>query len=148
MSGYRTNSDLQIMNLQRQMEKHQLENNVNSALSIMKKDKQSLKNVKTLLDEYQQNRVHQSYQDGIRGTNDARRRVREHYQDAMEKEESDIDNLIKKQTDAIHATNLERLLTKKWSEYPNSFHIMSKIRKFSKNEDRVNKLMNWDRYSP
>lgn len=43
---------------------------------------------------------------------------------------------------AIHATNLERLLTKKWSEYPNSYHVMTKIQKFSKTEDRVNRLLN------
>jgi hypothetical protein len=64
-----------------------------------------------------------------------------------QQEQDGIDNLIKKQTDAIHATNLERLLTKKWSEIPNSYHIMTKIRKFSKKEDRLNDLMNWNRYS-
>ena len=40
--------------------------------------------------------------------------------------------MIEKQTDAIHATNLERLLTKKWSEYQNAYNIMTKIPKFSK----------------
>jgi hypothetical protein len=65
----------------------------------------------------------------------------------MVKEEENIKELIKKQTDAIHATNLERLLTKKWSEYPNSFNILSKIGKFSKEEDRLNHLMSWNRYS-
>ena len=65
----------------------------------------------------------------------------------MKKDEKKIEDLIKVQTDAIHATNLERLLTKKWSEYPNSYKIESKIKKFSKTEDRVNTLMNWTRYT-
>ena len=84
----------------------------------------------------------------MRATATAMKRVRDHRQLLSKKEEEGIDNLIKQQTDAIHATNLERLLTKKWSEYPNSFHIMSKIKKYSKKEDRVNKLLNLNRYSP
>ena len=78
----------------------------------------------------------------------AQRRVREHRQRRSDEEEAGIEDLIKQQTDAIHATNLERLLTKKWSEHPNSYHIMTKIEKFSKREDRVNKLLNLNRYSP
>jgi hypothetical protein len=55
--------------------------------------------------------------------------------------------MILSQKDAIHATNLEKLLTKKWSEYPNSYRILTKIEKFSKREERVNNLMGWDRYN-
>jgi hypothetical protein len=64
-------------------------------------------------------------------TANARKRVRDHFKDKADKEESGIEELIKRQSDlmpnAIHATNLERLLTKKWSEYPNSYHVMTKI---------------------
>ena len=49
--------------------------------------------------------------------------------------------MIKQQTDAIHAKNLERLLTKNWSEIPNSYILLSKIKRFSKTEDRVNNLL-------
>ena len=68
----------------------------------------------------------------------------------VEKEEQGIEDLIKAagKQGAINATNLERLLTKKWSEHPNAYHIMTKIQKFSKNEDRVNELLCQNRYSP
>ena len=39
-----------------------------------------------------------------------------------------LENLINKQTDAIHAKNLERLLTKNWNEYDNSYILLSKIK--------------------
>ena len=75
-------------------------------------------------------------------------RVREQIRRTNQEEEQGIENLIKKQTDAIHAKNLERLLTKNWSEHPNSYILLSKIKKFSKTEDRVNRLLQLDRYSP
>ena len=114
----------------------------------MKKDKTVLKQVKSLMSQFDSQKQSKSVRDGHVGTAIARKRVREKITGDFEKQENDIKELIKKQTDAIHATNIERLLTKKWSEYPNSFHIQSKIHKFSKNEDRVNNLMNWTRYTP
>ena len=84
----------------------------------------------------------------MRATSMAKMRVRQQIKRTTDEEEQGIENLIKQQTDAIHAKNLERLLTKNWSEYPNSFMLMTKIKKFSKTEDRVNRLLQLDRYSP
>ena len=58
-----------------------------------------------------------------------------------------LEYMINKQTDAIHAKNLERLLTKNWNEYDNSYVLLSKIKRFSKTEDRLNRLLGYDRYS-
>lgn len=119
-----------------------------SALDMIRRDKVSANKVKAMLDTFHNERMERSMKDGMYATNMARMRVRNHILSNQEKDESDIQNLIKKQTNALHATNLERLLTKKWSEYPNAYQLMSKIPKFSKKEDRVNQLMGWDRYNP
>lgn len=54
--------------------------------------------------------------------------------------------MIKQEKDALHAMTLHRLLTKKWSEYPNSYKVMSKIRQ--KQTFRLNELMDDNRYAP
>lgn len=127
--------------------RQELETNIHKTLKIMQQDKRVMDQVQSTLSLYQQDRIKKSFEDGQQATEAAQRRLRAHRQRINQQEKDGIDNLIKKQTDAIHATNLERLLTKKWNEIPNSYHIMTKIRKFSKNEDRVNELMNWNRYS-
>ena len=38
-----------------------------------------------------------------------------------------IEFLIKTEKDALHAMNLNRLLTKNWVEYPNSYKICSSL---------------------
>lgn len=97
---------------------------------------------------HQEDRIKRSFEDGVQATQIAKMRVREQIRRTNQEEEQGIENLIKKQTDAIHAKNLERLLTKNWSEHPNSYILLSKIKKFSKTEDRVNRLLQLDRYSP
>ena len=114
----------------------------------MRDDKKVYDQVKSTLSLYEQDRIKISLGDGIKATQDAQRRVRERKMRMEEKEEQGIEDLIKKQTGAINATNLERLLTKKWSEHQNAYHIMTKINKFSKEEDRVNELLCQNRYSP
>ena len=86
----------------------------------------------------QEERIKKSYEDGVQATTVAKMRVREQIRRTNDEEIQGIENLIKQQTDAIHAKNLERLLTKNWSELPNSYILLSKIKKFSKTEDRVN----------
>lgn len=90
---------------------------------------------------FQEDRIKKSYEDGVMATQMAKMRVKEQIRRTHLEEEQGIENLIKKQTDAIHAKNLERLLTKNWSEHANSYVLLTKIKKFSKTEDRVNKLL-------
>jgi hypothetical protein len=48
----------------------------------------------------------------------------------------------------VKATNLERLVMRKWNELPGAFKILSKIERYSKEEDRMKELLNENRYSP
>ena len=72
--------------------------------------------------------MEKSIQDGVKATLIAKLRVKQ----TMKKRDQDmrdgLENLINKQTDAIHAKNLERLLTKNWNEYDNSYILLSKIK--------------------
>lgn len=129
-------------------QKMEFESQMHMTLNLLKKDKKMLGQVKKALTKFEEDRLQQSCKDGLEATKKARQRVRENVQSQEKKEEKDIQRLINQQTNAIHATNLERLLTKQWSEYPNAYLIMTKIGKYSKKEDRVNKLLNLNRYSP
>ena len=62
---------------------------------MMKKDKKLLNQVQSTLSMYQQDRVKQSVQDGLRATTMAQRRVREHRQRMSDEEEAGIEDLIK-----------------------------------------------------
>ena len=62
---------------------------------MMKKDKKLLNQVQSTLSMYQQDRVKQSVQDGLRATSMAARRVREHRQRMSDEEEAGIEDLIK-----------------------------------------------------
>jgi len=121
---------------------------IQKTINIIRKDPKLLHQVQSHLSLYQEDRIKKSFEDGMRATSMAKMRVRQQIKRTTDEEEQGIENLIKQQTDAIHAKNLERLLTKNWSEYPNSFMLMTKIKKFSKTEDRVNRLLQLDRYSP
>ena len=72
-----------------------MENNIHSTLKMMKKDKKLLNQVQSTLSMYQQDRVKQSVQDGLRATTMAQRRVREHRQRMSDEEEAGIEDLIK-----------------------------------------------------
>lgn len=121
---------------------------IQKTIGILRKDPKLLQQVQGQLSVYQEDRIKRSYEDGVQATTVAKMRVREAIRRANQEEEQGIENLIKQQTDAIHAKNLERLLTKNWSEHPNSYILLTEIKKFSKEEDRVNRLLQLDRYSP
>jgi hypothetical protein len=44
-----------------------------------------------------------------------------------ESEEALLKKFLEYETNACHATNLHRLLTKRWDETPNSYRICSKL---------------------
>jgi len=131
-----------------QRQNMEMTSQITKTINILRKDPKLLNQVQSQLQLYQEDRIKKSYEDGVNATNIAKMRVREQIRLTNEEEEQGIENLIKQQTDAIHAKNLERLLTKNWSEIPNSYILLSKIKKFSKTEDRVNNLLQLDRYSP
>ena len=64
------------------------------------------------------------------------------------RERREMQDLIHQQTNAMAPSNLERLLTKNWSEHRNAYKVLTEIEKYSKKEQRVNKLLGLDRYSP
>ena len=72
-----------------------MENNIHKTLKIMKTDKKLLNQVQSTLSMYQQDRVKQSVQDGLRATSMAQRRVRDHRQRTSDEEEAGIEDLIK-----------------------------------------------------
>jgi len=55
-----------------------LENNIHKTLNIMKKDKKVLSQVQSTLSLYQQDRIKKSFEDGLRATGIAQKRVRDH----------------------------------------------------------------------
>lgn len=61
------------------------------------------------------------------GTMIAQKRVKMHIDKKENDDNQGVEDLINKQSNAIVAKNLERLLTKKWTEYPNSYVVLSKI---------------------
>lgn len=124
-----------------QKQNMQMNSQITKTINIIRKDPKLLHQVQSHLQVYQEDRIKKSYEDGVNATNIAKMRVREQVRLTNEEEEQGIENLIKQQTDAIHAKNLERLLTKNWSEIPNSYILLSKIKRFSKTEDRVNNLL-------
>lgn len=146
-SDYNHRAKSQLTNID-PVRKMMLDSHIQKTLKIMRDDKKVYDQVRSTLSLYEQDRIKISLEEGVKATQDAQRRVRERKIRMEEKEEQGIEDLIKKQQGAINATNLERLLTKKWSEHPNAYHIMTKIQKFSKNEDRVNELLCQNRYSP
>lgn len=53
--------------------------------------------------------------------------------------------MIKSEKDALHAINLNRLLTKNWVEIPHSYKIMSQLSE--KDNKRLDNILNNNRYS-
>ena len=57
-----------------------------------------------------------------------------------------LQKFIDNEKNACHANNLYRLLTKKWSEEPNAYKIVSKLT--AAQEKRVKEILVENRYSP
>jgi hypothetical protein len=60
-------------------------------------------------------------------------------------EEALLKRFLEYETNACHATNLHRLLTKRWNESPNSYRICSKIT--PRKERRIKDIIVENRYS-
>ena len=77
----------------------------------MDRDKKLATHMQSKLYEYQQDRLRKSMEDGILGAKRALTRVRNHKVRTEQFSKSDIESLIMKQSSALQACNLERLLT-------------------------------------
>jgi len=77
--------------------------------------------------EWKSKREMVSAEAGLRGSQQARKRLQNMQKGKEFSDEEYINKLIKNEKDALHAMNLHRLLTKSWAEYDNSYRIMSKL---------------------
>ena len=91
-------------------------------------------------------RVNKSFEAGVQGVRKAKSRLRERSKEADVKLLRDIDEMTMAESSKMHATKIERLLTKGWSEHSNSYVLMTKIAPHSKANDRLNRVAGLDRY--
>lgn len=71
--------------------------------------------------------------------------IKSYYKKKEEEEEALLKKFIENEPNACHATNLYRLLTKKWSENTNSYKICSRLT--PKKEKRIKDILIENRYS-
>lgn len=93
---------------------------------------------------WQQERERNASVSGIEGARRAREHLRQHAQNDEKKKEDLLLRFIEHEPRAFNASNLQRLLTKKWNEESNSYKIDSKLT--PKKEKRVKLLLLEDRY--
>ena len=77
---------------------------------------------------------------GILGSERAKRRIQAAYREKTENTERSLNYILSFEKDALRAANLHKLLTRDWTEYPNSYHIMSKLS--SKQSREMNLMFN------
>lgn len=76
-------------------------------------------------------KVRESGELGLKGQKDAKRRLREKAEREFNIMQAGNERSIRLSPHVLQSTNINRLLTKKWSERPNAFRLMSQIRKRS-----------------
>ena len=90
--------------------------------------------------------VNKSFEDGALGVRRAKSRLRQRSKDADVKLLRDIDKMTVAEPSKMHATKIEKLLTKGWSEQNNSYVLMTRVPPNSKANDRLNRVAGLDRY--
>jgi hypothetical protein len=83
----------------------------------------------------------QTIKEGCEGALRALKRVQAKKKNAAKKEATLLKELVQKQSSAIKATNLERLLKPGWSERASAFKLLSKVPAGSKEDIRVQQLL-------
>jgi hypothetical protein len=81
----------------------------------------------------------------MEGSQKARHDIKSFLKRKEEHEDALLQKFIENEPNACHATNLERLLTKKWNEDPSSYKICSKLT--PRKAKRVKDILVDNRYS-
>lgn len=81
----------------------------------------------------------------MKGAIKARTDIKNFNKKKVDEEEKLLQKFISNEPNACHASNLYRLLTKKWNENPNSYKICSKLT--PKKQKRIKEILVENRYS-
>jgi hypothetical protein len=103
-------------------------------------DKKVKNQVETSLRSYKLNQEADSAQNGLLGSQRAKERLLRKMRNQEKYIEDSLDFMIKNESDALHAMNLHKLLTKNIFEVKNSYQVMSNI-KTDQEKKRLNDLL-------
>lgn len=97
------------------------------------------------MSQWQNDREERAAQAGLHGAKLSRDCIKEYNRKLEEEKETLLKKFIENEPNACHASNLYRLLTKKWTEEANAWKIQSKLT--PKKEKRIKVLLLEDRYN-
>ena len=103
------------------------------------------KTVQSKLSQWQVDKEYDGAQAGVQGSIKARQDIKAYNKKKEEEEETMLQKFLENEPNACHASNLYRLLTKKWTEEPNAYKICSKLT--PKKQKRIKEILLENRYS-
>lgn len=97
------------------------------------------------MEKWQTDREFDAAHSGVQGSIRARHEIKAFNRKQEEEQEALLKKFLENEPNACHASNLYRLLTKKWTEEPNAYKVCSKIT--PKKEKRIKEILLENRYN-
>ncbi|CDW85869.1 UNKNOWN [Stylonychia lemnae] len=118
---------------------------VQQTVKLLQKLPTLKKTIQSKMMKWQDDREEDAAKQGIEGAVKARMDIKAFYRRKEEEREALLKKFLENEPNACHASNLYRLLTKRWTEEPNAYKVCSKLT--PKKQKRIRDILLENRYN-